>query len=102
MKYYSEITRKLYDSLAELKAAEKKALKLREEEAHKKAEQETRLKEVEVAFEEFNQVEQEARDMVSAALRKYQKLYKEYLEDFVVGKANAELKALIRFVAGLK
>lgn len=71
MKFYSEATKKLYDSEEDLKKAESKLVELQKKEEEKKQARATRAKEVEEAFKS-------ASDAYSNAY----KLLKEFTQDY--------------------
>lgn len=75
MKFYSEVTDKMYDTVESLQAAEKKIAdeRARKEaaEAKKKAERETRAKDVENALEAAAKAQGEAVEKLSAFIEDY-------------------------------
>ena len=72
MKYYSEKTKKLYESEKELKEAEKGLLELEVKEKEKREQRSARAKEVEEAY------------------KNYQKLLKDFIKDY--GSYHMSLK----------
>lgn len=93
MKFYSELTRKLYDTEAELTEAEN-VKKQEEEEAARKAEEEKAKQEAKMEAKKARESEiEEARKRMIAARAEYTKLIKEfgqdYYEDFFKGCGTA-------------
>lgn len=82
MKYYSEVTKTLFDNEKALKEAENKVLKEREEkelaEKKKSDERAARAKEVEAAYEAFC----EAQKVATEKRKAYQKLLEAFLADY--------------------
>ena len=75
MKYLSEVTKKVYDTVDELNAEEEKVLTARKErelaEAEKKAKREERAKEVETAIKEALDAQKIANDKLQAFCADY-------------------------------
>lgn len=71
MKYFSEKTKKIYNSVSDLEKAETKFLKKQEEEEKKKNLRATRAKEVETAMREAS----EAREKANKLLIEFNKDY---------------------------
>lgn len=75
MKYLSEVTKKVYDTVDELNAEEEKVLTARKErelaEAEKKAKREERAKEVEEALKFALEAQKEANEKLEAFCKDY-------------------------------
>lgn len=71
MKYYSELTKKVYDTPELLEEAEKVVLEANKEKEKKLAERAERAKAVEVAFEKAQKARQEADDLLSKFCKDY-------------------------------
>ena len=75
MKYYSEITKKLYDTEEEIKKAEENLKKMEAikeaQEKKKKAERATRAKEVEDAFKAATEAKNKANKLLSDFAKDY-------------------------------
>ena len=75
MKYLSEVTKKVYDTVDELNAEEEKVLTARKErelaEAEKKAKREERAKEVEEALKFALEAQKEANEKLDAFCKDY-------------------------------
>ena len=75
MKYLSEVTKKVYDTVDELNAEEEKVLAARKErelaEAEKKAKREERAKEVEEALKLALEAQKEANEKLEAFCKDY-------------------------------
>lgn len=65
MKYYSELTKKVYDTPELLEEAEKAVLEANKEKEKKLAERAERAKAVEAAFEKAQKAKQEANDLLT-------------------------------------
>ena len=65
MKYYSELTKKVYDTPELLEEAEKVVLEANKEKEKKLAERAERAKAVEAAFEKAQKAKQEANDLLA-------------------------------------
>lgn len=71
MKYYSELTKKVYDTPELLEEAEKVVLEVNKEKEKKLAERAERAKAVEAAFENAQKARQEADDLLSKFCKDY-------------------------------
>ena len=71
MKYYSELTKKVYDTPELLEEAEKVVLEANKEKEKKLAERAERAKAVEAAFEKAQKARQEADDLLSKFCKDY-------------------------------
>lgn len=71
MKYYSEKTKRIYESVEELKEAEKKFDELKVEEQKKKEDKAKRLQEIESAYKS-----------VESATEKYNALVADFVKDY--------------------
>jgi hypothetical protein len=71
MKYFSEITEKVYDTPEELETAEKEVLDEQKAQEEKLAKRAERAKEVEEAFAEAANAQQYANDLLEAFLADY-------------------------------
>lgn len=80
MKYYSQITKKLYDTQDELTKAEIEAVKAKSDRAE-------RAKEVENALKAANDASKKANDLLSAFVRDYGS-FKTTIKDEDAGKTN--------------
>lgn len=74
MKFYSEITKKLYDTSKELKEAEAEFREKEEEKERMKSQRAERAKEVEDAYKKAN-------DLLEAFIKDYGSFHKTYTED---------------------
>ena len=93
MKYYSEVTKKLYNTFADLaeaeKAVKKAEAKKNEAEEKKKAERTARAKEVEKALKASNEAQQKAIKMLKEFIHDYGYFHTSYTTDDVDNvKAN--------------
>lgn len=78
MKYYSELTKKVYDSVEDVEKAE---AELRKEEEVKEAAKQERAdaaKKVEEAFKEASEANKRAKELLDEFLKKYGSFHKTY------------------------
>lgn len=71
MKFYSDVTKQLYESERELRKAEAVAEKEKQALEEKKAEKAKRAKEIEVAFERVEQARKDANELVNTFIKDY-------------------------------
>lgn len=71
MKYYSDETKKLYDTEEALKAAEKAVVEARKEKEKLKEQRSARAKEVEDAFKAVEQAQARAYELLNAFTKDY-------------------------------
>lgn len=71
MKYYSDETKKLYDTEEALKAAEKAVIEARKEKEKLKEQRSARAKEVEDAFKAVEQAQAHAYELLNAFTKDY-------------------------------
>lgn len=71
MKYYSDETKKLYDTEEALKAAEKEVIEARKEKEKLKQQRSARAKEVEDAFKAVEQAQAHAYELLNAFTKDY-------------------------------
>lgn len=78
MKYYSELTKRPYDTVEELKAAEKKILDSKKKEDAKKAERTAAAKELEEAIKRASDAQKEALAKLNNFCEKYGSFHTTY------------------------
>lgn len=85
MKYYSELTKKPYDTVEELEAAEKKILDSKKAEDEKKTKRAAAAKEVEEAIKRASDAQKEAQNKLNEFCKKYGAFHTTYhgLSDLV-------------------
>lgn len=71
MKYYSEVTKKMYKTIDDLNAAEKKAAAKHDEDEKKRKDLEDDIKEVEDAMKFANNAYDKANEKLAALTKKY-------------------------------
>ena len=81
MKYFSEVTKKLYDSPEALDAAEKLVAEKKVKEEKKRVEEATSKKQLVAAIEKADAVVEDCKAQYELAKKKVEEISKKYLED---------------------
>lgn len=110
MLYYSKKTKKLYETVEELEAAEKAYDEERAEAEKKVAEKKDRAKAIEEAYKHAQEVRKAAAEMIKEADKKYYDLRNAFIKDYgsfhmsysekVDDAEDAAISALSRVLSG--